>query len=261
MGRLIDSFKAYITDDATAIDADILAGKTAYVNGGKVTGTAGAAAVHYVGGTRAAYSGMVSSPTTYTIDTPDDIQAGDLLIWVVGTRNSFLATLPTGFTSVTYSGVAISSLETPPSTVNDCLRIMWKFATGSEGATIGIESTDDGDDYIGMSMCAFRNVGQDPEFSAVTGGTGVSPSVTGVANGMLVSIFGSIFEGNQMLTQNLPANAGNQLMPLVNYEYNVTSDIGICFGAEALLVSGATGTRTWGSWASYEYVCSVLLKP
>ena len=38
MGRLIDSFKAYITDDASAVTGDILTGKTAYVNGGKVVG-------------------------------------------------------------------------------------------------------------------------------------------------------------------------------------------------------------------------------
>lgn len=103
MGRLMDSFKAYITDDATATAADIAAGKVAYGSNGRIVGTVpvsswndGASASNTLllnfNGTDGSTTMTDSSPSAHTV-TPvgnaqlDDVHAkfGATSLWLDGT--------------------------------------------------------------------------------------------------------------------------------------------------------------------------------
>lgn len=257
MGRLQDSFKAYITSGADAVASDLATGKIAYGADGRIIGTAALGGIQFVSSTEVAYAAMGATPTTYTINKPANVIAGDLVILLVGTRNSLLTGYATGFTGVSYFGALTSSIETPPSASNDVVRVQYKFLTGSEGATFEIEATDDGDDYICMLCVAFRGVGQTPTFSTITGGTSISPSMAGNEGDVLLSIIGTIFDPTVLDAASCPPN-----MMLAGLAYNAVSDIGHAVCMEHLFSTGATGTRTWGAqWNDYEWAFSVLLQP
>ena len=255
MGRLLNNFKAYVTEAANISAGDVALNKRAYGADGEVIGTATPDWPRLIGATKA-YNNTGSATATFTVAISSRAQAGDCAVLGVTTRNAEIASTPTGWTQLFHYGIVDAAFEDPPVS-NEQYAVYWKILDGTEGATVGVDFenviTSNG---VQMHLLVVRNSSGITTWSA-DANVQVCPSVA-VTEGDLV-----MFQHITSFDASSPVVHGETSLPadmiLALSSHNGTTDVGMVTCWEPVVATGNTGTRTFDvGWASYEATLSLV---
>ena len=197
------------------------------------------------------YSGIAP-----TVNRPQGLQVGDLLVLVLQHRNMTI-TPPAGWTEEFRVGSLEGTFEDPITTSNDHLSVWSKLATASDVAasafTFGM--VDEGTDGFAIHCWAVRNAKQIRAL-AFSSGTLIAPSVDASIGDILFVMHGTAFDDTPG-TVVFPATT-----TVLADVYTSIADCGIASGFEPVLSSGATGTRVFGAGHNqYEFSGLIAVGP
>lgn len=202
--------------------------------------TGGGGAGGFIGATRDFGENGVASLAP---NKPDGVVSGDLLIFLLTTRNSLPDTDgPEGDNSWATAfkvGVGSSGVTDPFSSGDEVGAAWYRLAGASEPANYPISITDLGTDGSVAFVVALRGPTAFDGY-AIEGGTTVAPSVAGTAGGWLIGYFATSADSGTF------DSAPPEMTEAVKYSDGDSNAVKGLVAYEGLVATGATGTRTVG---------------
>jgi len=207
-------------------------------------------AVEFVAGTIVSNAGSVLA--SIDVAVPAGTQESDFLVVSAFSRNSYVGMPEGGGWDVEWTYQLAQFGDPSIGGGNDRSELWSKVAGAEEPENFTCSITDGGSGRAYVILCAaFRNASGITTFSQ-TGGT-AAPSVNAEDKDMLLGINGTALDTG-------PAAVVPATMTQIQQAYEAGSDVGGAAAYEAIVATGATGTRTWTQWDVFNLTGNVVIQ-